>query len=167
MNPDKTVSNSTLTVYHPTCSSPVFFSSKVSCFYDRLNSLLLVIEPVLFITYRFVVDFGVKEGDLAGIGREKPHCSSCVCHYFFQWLPKSRNMMTIPIQRSHSRIILLLWCGFCLLIKETVGDGKRRESRVCLLLCATEHLPAVQLYTISSELCQRASQRPFQRTIIG
>jgi hypothetical protein len=30
----------------------------------------------------------------------------------FQWLPKSRNRITIPSQRTHDRNIFLFWCGF-------------------------------------------------------
>jgi hypothetical protein len=31
---------------------------------------------------------------------------------FFQWMPKSRNMMSIPIKLTYARNMFLLWCGF-------------------------------------------------------
>jgi hypothetical protein len=32
--------------------------------------------------------------------------------FCFMWLPKVRNKMAIPIQRSHNKNMFQLWCGF-------------------------------------------------------
>jgi hypothetical protein len=38
----------------------------------------------------------------------------------FEVCPKSRNMMTTPIQRSHNRNIFLLWCGLLPPLKQAL-----------------------------------------------
>jgi hypothetical protein len=59
-------------------------------------------------------------------------------HSIFEWLPKSRNRMTIPIQRSHYRNIIRLSCGFRHL-KKQCG---------CMQCCQLWHLPATRTISL-------------------
>jgi hypothetical protein len=50
----------------------VFFFSKGYYFYDRPNTLLLVIEPVLFINFNICGRF---YGEIGVFGQKKGHCN--------------------------------------------------------------------------------------------
>jgi hypothetical protein len=66
-----------------------------------------------------------------------------LCDDFLKWPPKSRNRMTVPLQRTHHRNIFLFWCGFI----KICCCGTRLQ---CLFQCLPESRNRVTVLILRS-----------------
>jgi hypothetical protein len=97
------------------------FNSKAS-YYEHVPTLVRI--PPRKTNFGHKCEGGFFATVVIQVDARKP-CKRGTSAVIFQWVPKSRNMMTIHIQRSHNMNMSLLWCE-SRHVKPTQGTSVRK-----------------------------------------